>query len=61
MSKYVHITHDKEAKDPKVREGDRVFVYSPAEKITKAHKFARPFKGSYQVKQVLDNGVELRT
>ena len=51
--------HDKKVKDPKVREGDRVFVYSPAEKLTKAHKFARPFKRLYRVKKVFDNDVEL--
>lgn len=51
--------YDKKARDPKVREGDRVFVYSPAEKITKAHKFSRPFKGPFRVKKVFDNGVEL--
>ena len=44
---------------PKVREGDRVFIYSPAEKLTKAHKFARPFKGPYRVKKVVNNDVEL--
>ena len=51
--------HDKKAKDSKIFPGDRVFVYTPAEKLGKAYKFARPFKGPYRVKTVLDNGVEL--
>ena len=51
--------HDKKARDPKIFPGDRVFVYTPAEKLGKAYKFARPFKGPYRVKTVLDNGVEL--
>ena len=33
--------HDKKAKDPKIFPGDRIFVYTPAEKLGKAYKFAR--------------------
>ena len=51
--------HDKRARDPKVCEGDRVFLYTPAERTGKAYKFARPFKGPYRVKSVIGNGVEL--
>ena len=51
--------HDKKAKDPGVMEGDRVFVYCPAEKTGKAYKFARPFKGPYRVMKILSNGAEL--
>ena len=51
--------HDKKAKDPRVFEGDRVFVYSPAERSGKAYKFARPFKGPYRVMKMLPSGAEL--
>ena len=33
--------HDKKAKDPKIFPGDRIFVYTPAEKLGEAYKFAR--------------------
>ena len=51
--------HDKKARDPRVFEGDRVFVYSPAERSGKAYKFAHPFKGPYRVLKLLPNGAEL--
>ena len=51
--------HDKRAKDPQMFEGDRVFVYSPAERCGKAYKFARPFKGPYRVVKMLPSGAEL--
>ena len=51
--------HDKKAKDPRVFEGDRVFVYSPAERSSKAYKFSRPFKGPYHVMKMLSSGAEL--
>ena len=40
-------------------EGDRVFLYSPAEKCGKAYKFARPFKRPYRVVKMFPNGAEL--
>ena len=48
--------HDKKARDPRIFEGDRVFVYSPAEKCGKAYKFAHPFKGPYHVVKLFPNG-----
>jgi len=50
--------HDKKAKDPQVFKGDRVVLYSPAEKCGKAYKFVRPFKGPYHVVKML-NAAEL--
>ena len=51
--------HDKKAKDPQVFEGDRVLVYSPAERSGKAYKFACPFKGPYRVVKMLPSVAEL--
>ena len=51
--------HDHRAKEPRIAEGDRVFLYGPAVKVGKAYKFARPFKGSYRVQKLLPNGAEL--
>ena len=39
--------YDKHSKPPRFKVGDRVFVYMPAAKATKAYKFARPFHGPY--------------
>ncbi len=41
--------YDRKSRDHTFREGDRVFVYMPKEKTSKAYKFARPFHGPYQV------------
>jgi len=51
--------HDQKAKEPRITEGDRVFVFDPAKKVGKAYKFARPFKGPYRVIKLFPNGVEL--
>ena len=51
--------HDRCAKEPKLRKGDRVFVYMPAAKRGKAHKFARPFSGPYRVVELFNNGAEV--
>ena len=37
--------YDKNTKEPDLKVGERVFVYMPKEKATKAYKFARPFHG----------------
>ena len=50
-------TYDKHSKEPTAKLGDRVFVYMPQDKSTKAYKFARPFHGPYRVKKVLGTGV----
>ena len=40
--------------------GDRVYVYMPAERLGKAYKFARPFKGPYRILTMFDNGAEVK-
>ncbi len=52
--------HDRKATCPSFAVGDRVFVYMPAAKSGKAHKFARPFKGPYRVLATYNNGVQVR-
>ena len=52
--------HDRRAGNPKYHVGERVFVYMPAAKSTKAYKFARPFHGPYRVVAVYDTGLEVR-
>ena len=51
--------HDRSSRSVKFAVGDRVFVYMPSAKSTKAHKFARPFHGPYRVLKTYDNGVEV--
>ena len=41
--------YDKQSKLPRFKVGDRVFVYMPAAKATKAYKFARPLHGPYRI------------
>ena len=57
--KYQKSQHDKHAKDPNFKLGDRVFVHMPAEKRGKAYKFARTFHGPYRVVELLENGVRV--
>ena len=52
--------HDREAKQPVLQVGDRVFVYSPSKKQGKAYKLARPFMGPYRVLKLYTNGADLR-
>ena len=49
--------HDRKARDPRFHVGERVFIYMPKEKATKAYKFARPFHGPFRVVEVLEAGV----
>ena len=67
VQEYVHkaqkeqkTQHDRHAKDPSFREGDRVYVHMPADCLGKAYKFARPFKGPYQIIRLFANGAEVR-
>ena len=39
--------YDKQPKLPRFKVRDRVFLYMPAAKATKAYKFARSFHGPY--------------
>lgn len=57
--KYQKSQHDKHAKDPNFKLGDRVFVHMPAEKRGKAYKFARTFHGPFRVVELLENGVRV--
>ena len=52
--------HDQRARVPKYQVGERVFVYMPAAKSTRAYKFARPFHGPYRVITVYETGLEVR-
>ncbi len=51
---------DRQARQPVYSVGERVFVYMPAAKASKAYKFARPFYGPYRVVTVYDTGLEVR-
>ena len=42
------------------KEGDRVFLYKPAAKSGKAHKFARPFHGPYRILEVTTNDAKIQ-
>ena len=52
--------YDRKSKETGFEIGERVFVYMPKEKLTKAYKFARPFHGPCRVVEVLDTGVSVR-
>ena len=43
-----------------LRKGDRVYLHVPSAKQGKAHKFARPFRGPYQIISLYDNGADKR-
>ena len=49
--------YDKQSKPPRFKVGDRVFVYMPTAKATKAYKFARPLHGPYRIIEQSDTGV----
>ena len=51
--------HDRISRPSQFKAGDRVFVYMPAAKSKKAHKFPRPFQGPYPVVSTHGNGVEV--
>ena len=51
--------YDASANEPNIREGDRVYVYTPAKKSGAAYKFARPFVGPYRVLKRYDTGVDI--
>ena len=43
--------HDRHAKDPHFKIGDRVFIFMPAEKSGQAYEFAEPFRCPYRVEK----------
>ena len=49
--------YDKKSKPPRFTVGNRVFVYMPAAKATKAYKFARSLHGPYRIIEQSDTGV----
>lgn len=51
--------HDQKSKDPKISVGDKVMVYFPSERLGKAYKFSRPFRGPYQVDKIFPNGAKV--
>ena len=52
--------YDQRSKKVLYSVGERVFVFMPSAKSTKAYKFARPFYGPYRVIAVHDAGLEVR-
>ena len=52
--------HDRKAKEPSVRPGDRVMVYLPSEVQGKTWKLARPFHGPYRAEAVTDTNTKVR-
>ena len=52
--------HDQHAVAPSFQVGDRVFLYEPAAKSSKAHKFARPFSGPHRIVCLYQNGADIR-
>ena len=51
--------HDRQARDPKLQVGERVFVLMPAKTQGKAHKFSKPFKLPYRITALHENGAEV--
>ena len=49
--------YNKQSKPPRFKVRDRVFVYMPAAKATKACKFARLLHGPYRIMEQSDTGV----
>ena len=50
--------HDRRARDPEFRVGERVFLHFPSIKTGPAYKFARPYRGPYRIVS-LHNGAAL--
>ena len=51
--------YDASASEPNTREGDRVYVYTPAKKSGAAYKFICPFVGPYRVVRQYNTGVNV--
>ena len=52
--------YDRRSKDVHFGVGERVFVYMPQDKATKAYKFARPFHGPFRVVEVWETGLTVQ-
>ena len=48
--------HDQHAAEPSFQVGDRVFLYEPAAKSSKAHRFVRPYGGPFRIVHLYQNG-----
>ena len=53
-------TYDRRAKMSVFREGERVFLFRPAEKTGAARKLARPFHGPYRLVELGPNTAKIR-
>lgn len=53
-------SHDRRAATPTYQVGDQVRIFMPAEKQGKNRKFARPYKGPFEVVYVSDTGAEVK-
>ena len=51
--------YDRRSQPASFREGERVFLFRPAEKSGQARKFARPFHGPYRVVEVDSNTAKI--
>ena len=52
--------YDRSARGSNFQEGERVFLYKPAEQTGAKRKFARPFHGPYQLVEVGTNTAKIR-
>jgi hypothetical protein len=52
--------YDQRAGTPTFQEGERVFLFKPAEKTGAARKFARPFHGPYRIAELGTNTAKIR-
>ena len=53
------MAYDQKTREPSFREGERVFLYKPAEKTGENRKFARPFHGPYRVMEMSANTAKI--
>ena len=53
------VAYDQKTREPSFREGERVFLYKPAEKTGENRKFARPFHGPYRVMEMSANTAKI--
>ena len=53
-------SYDRRCRPPQFREGERVFLFKPAEKTGETGKFARPFHGPFRIIELESNTVKIR-
>ena len=54
------VAYDQKSREPSFREGERVFLYKPAENTGEERKFARPFHGPYCVMEMSTNTAKIQ-